>query len=153
MELTKKLDICLGHLHDLIISFEEAKETKTLSEDFFSDNLEHLEQIKEVMNSMERPQEPVEEPKETAATPAFLEDKISKTLFADFKKALSLNDRFRFQRDLFKGDAGLMDEALDRINAFKTYDEARDYLKEQYDWDWQSESAQAFDELLRKRFS
>lgn len=93
--------------------------------------------------------------KETASVsvnPAFLADKITKKLYADLKKSLSLNDKFRFQRDLFKGNAVIMNDALEQLNAYTRLDEALQYLNSEFQWDWESESAQAFRELLERRF-
>ncbi len=95
-------------------------------------------------------QEPV--PVKEPISSGFLGDKIGKQLFADFRQSLSLNDRFRFQRDLFGGNAMAMNAALDQINGFNTLPEAFDFLDNLFHWDWEQESAAAFKELLEKRF-
>ena len=48
-----------------------------------------------------------------------LNEVIQKKFLADFRKAFSLNDRFRFRRELFGGDEGRMNEAIRKINKMK----------------------------------
>ncbi|MCQ2351694.1 MAG: hypothetical protein MJ003_06980, partial [Paludibacteraceae bacterium] len=53
-------------------------------------------------------------------------------LIADLHKAIGLNDRIRFQRELFHGDAGLMNATVDFLNAVSSYTEAIKYLNENF---------------------
>ncbi|MDL2224268.1 hypothetical protein LJB92_03030 [Bacteroidales bacterium OttesenSCG-928-M06] len=82
----------------------------------------------------------------------FLGDKIGKKIFLDIRSSLSLNDRFRFQRDLFRGNNEIMDEALTQLNYFDSIKDALFYLDEQFSWDWEDPSVKAFKEVLKKRF-
>jgi primosomal protein N'' len=74
-------------------------------------------------------------------------------MYADLKKSLSLNDRFRFQRNLFENNAGLMDKTLDELNNLSTLKETLDYLNSRFAWNWENEPAGAFKEILEKRFT
>ena len=88
---------------------------------------------------------------EKQVTVGFLSDEIGKKIYADFRTSLTLNDKFRFQRDLFRNDAGKMNEALDYLNSLDSMDKALSYLNN-FDWNWEDESVQAFKEILEKRF-
>jgi hypothetical protein len=87
------------------------------------------------------------------ASPVFLGDRIIKTVYTDLKKSLSLNDRFRFQKDLFENNAVLMDKTLDDLNNLSSLPEMLDYLKNHFSWEWGNESVMAFKEILEKRFA
>lgn len=51
-------------------------------------------------------------------------------LAARFKATISLNDSFRFARELFEGDAEQMNRVLDRLSTFAHRDEAHAFLLE-----------------------
>ncbi|MDD2525744.1 MAG: hypothetical protein PHH63_05460, partial [Bacteroidales bacterium] len=68
-------------------------------------------------------------------------------------KALSLNDRFRFQRELFSNDAKYMDKVLDEVGSFKTLAEVLEYLKEKFNWSKDNEPAMDFIKIVIKKFS
>ena len=83
----------------------------------------------------------------------FLGDKIAKTLYADIKKSLSLNDSFRFQRELFAGNLPLMETTLNHLNDFHSLPDAIAYLKTHLAWNWDDEIVCDFVKILEKRFS
>lgn len=70
----------------------------------------------------------------------------------DIRQAISLGDRFLFQRELFAGNGEKMQRALDELNALDTLDEALEYVREHFDWDKESAAAQLFENVLRRRF-
>ena len=81
----------------------------------------------------------------------FLADEIDKKIHMDLSSCLTLNDRFRFQRDLFNGNVEQMNQTLKKLNDFNSMEEVVSYLSN-LDWDWENDSAQAFIEMLEKRF-
>lgn len=81
-----------------------------------------------------------------------LNEVIEKKILTDFRKAISLNDWFRFKRDLFKGNEALMNAAIHAIDGAATYDEAFSYLEERFPWDADDPTASDFLKLLEKRF-
>jgi hypothetical protein len=106
------------------------------------------------------PPTPIVAPTETPVAPnlpdsstGFLGDVIAKKIYADFSKSLNLNQRFMFQRDLFKGNAEGMNKALTQLNLCQRLREALDYLNENYTIQWDSESGTAFRDLLDKHFA
>lgn len=70
----------------------------------------------------------------------------------DIRQAISLGDRFLFQRELFAGNGEKMQRALDELNALDTLDEALEYVHEHFDWDKESTAAQLFENVLKRRF-
>jgi Tfp pilus assembly protein PilE len=60
-----------------------------------------------------------------------LNEVIQKKFLADFRKAFSLNDRFRFRRELFGGDEGRMNEAISDLNELQSFEDA-EYLFAQH---------------------
>ena len=71
----------------------------------------------------------------------------------DIRQAISLGDRFLFQRELFAGNGELMQKTLDEINAFGSLNEAMDYVLDNFDWDKESTAVQLFENVLKRRFS
>jgi hypothetical protein len=72
---------------------------------------------------------------------------------ADIRKLLSLNDRFRFQRELFDGDANLFNNLLDALNTMASYAEATDYIRAQMSWREDEEIVTEFYAVLERFYS
>ena len=71
----------------------------------------------------------------------------------DIRQAISLGDRFLFQRELFAGNGELMQKTLDEINNLGSLNEAMDYVLDNFDWDKESTAVQLFENVLKRRFS
>ena len=71
----------------------------------------------------------------------------------DIRQAISLGDRFLFQRELFAGNGELMQKTLDEINGLGSLSEAMDYVLDNFDWDKESTAVQLFENVLKRRFS
>ena len=71
----------------------------------------------------------------------------------DIRQAISLGDRFLFQRELFAGNGELMQKTLDEINGLGSLSEAMDYVRNNFDWDNESTAAQLFENVLKRRFA
>jgi hypothetical protein len=82
-----------------------------------------------------------------------LGDAIIKKIYADLNRSLSINQRFMFCRDIFRGSSEKMNEALNQLNTFQTITEAVNYLDSEFNISWDTESGAAFRELLEKRFA
>lgn len=72
------------------------------------------------------------------------------------KKKITINQRFMFVRELFKGNVEEFNQALDRLDNMQSYDEALIYLEKdfvkRYNWNIDSEEVIEFLELLAKRY-
>ena len=71
----------------------------------------------------------------------------------DLKHAISLNDSFRFVRELFAGDAARMNEVVRRLGEAPSLDKAMDIFASEVHPDEENEAAVDFMELLKKYFS
>ena len=70
---------------------------------------------------------------------------------ADIRQAISLGDRFLYQRELFGQNAELMQKTLTELNALGSFDEAMEYIS-RFGWDTESNSYQQFIVTLHRRF-
>ena len=69
----------------------------------------------------------------------------------DIRQAISLGDRFLYQRELFGQNAELMQKTLTELNALTSFDEAMAYIS-RFNWDTESNSYQQFLVTLHRRF-
>ncbi len=69
----------------------------------------------------------------------------------DIRQAISLGDRFLYQRELFGQNAELMQKALTELNALGSFEEAMNYIR-QFGWDTESSTYQQFIVTLHRRF-
>lgn len=82
----------------------------------------------------------------------FLNDLLEKNNLSDFRKAFSLNDRFRFRRELFGGDEERMNKAIHELNNLHSYEDSMAYLNNELKWNIEDEAVADFIKLLEKRF-
>ncbi|MEG1685669.1 MAG: hypothetical protein RR319_06985 [Bacteroides sp.] len=87
--------------------------------------------------------------KEKIAQPAVV---LSDTLLTDFSHSISLNDSFRFTRELFGGNGDKLSEAIKKIDGLHSFDEAMAYIKSVVQLNEDNEAAADFIELLKRRF-
>lgn len=64
-------------------------------------------------------------------------------------QAFSINDKFRFRRELFNGDEEDFAETLQLLAHMPNFEEARDYLEHDLLWDLKNDDVQAFLEILK----
>ena len=74
------------------------------------------------------------------------------TAVEDIRQAISLGDRFLFQRELFAGNGELMQKTLDEINGLGSLSEAITYIQDNFEWDKESTAVQLFENVLKRRF-
>lgn len=72
---------------------------------------------------------------------------------SDIRQAISLGDRFLFQRELFAGNGEQMQKTLEELNGLHTLSEAISYIQEHFDWDMESTAAGLFVNVLKRRFN
>ena len=84
------------------------------------------------------------------------DNSISSTLankkIDDIKQAINIGDRFRFQRELFRGNGEDMNKTLTYINLLITQEEALSFLQSKYGWASDNETVEDFYQLVRRRF-
>jgi len=81
-----------------------------------------------------------------------IEATLSHQKIDDIKKAISIGDRFRFQRVLFKGNGEDMNKTLNYLNQLATFEEAVSFLEAKYHWEKDNETAEDFYRILKRRF-
>lgn len=77
---------------------------------------------------------------------------IANQPIADLKQAISIADRFRFQRELFANNGEAMIKALDALNACTTFAEAEQLLINRLKLPTDNPAAADFIELVRRKF-
>ena len=80
-------------------------------------------------------------------------DSIGNKQVSDFNKAFSLNDRFRFSKELFSNSIADLNNAIADLNKKTTLDESILYLENELGWDIKNKAFSEFITLLKKRFS
>ena len=116
--------------------------------------------------SPEMPEEPEKpETPETPEMPESLETPeppapqkpVQASLFGapvtDIRHAISLGDRFLFQRELFGGKGELMQKTIDKLNGLNSLGEALSYIHDNFSWDKDSSTYELFVNVLRRRFN
>ena len=109
--------------------------------------------VPEPEEEMPMPPLPTDFPEPAEATsPLRVDQKLQRHLSKDIRKAFSLNDRFRFQRELFAGSANAMDTAIEHIEVMSSYGNAELYFFSQLHWDRDNQDVKDFMEIVRNHF-
>ena len=77
---------------------------------------------------------------------------MKKAKLTDLRKAFTLNDRFRFCRELFGGDEQRMNRVVNELNETYSYETSLTHLKSVTDWDFENDSVLDFLKLVERRF-
>ena len=73
-------------------------------------------------------------------------------IITDLKKAIGLNDRFRFRNDLFNKDEKLMLDTIEALNGLATMSDAKAYLSARFTWKEDDATVVYFYEILERKF-
>jgi hypothetical protein len=84
-------------------------------------------------------------------TASSLDKTLSESKITDLKKSINLNDKIRFQRELFKGNAALLNQTLDVLNESENKEDAMDFLSS-YEWDEENPTVKDFMKLVNRKF-
>lgn len=147
-ELSQEVDaVEVSSLSSVII---QSPEPVVVEEDEEGDSLivEEKPVITEEVPVVE--EEPVIEKKEEPKS-AVLGESIK--LAAGLRHSISLNDSFRFSRELFKGDTELMNRVVEQISVMSSYKTAVAFLSSKIEIDEEKEAVVDFLELLKKYFN
>ena len=74
-------------------------------------------------------------------------------LSAGLRHAISLNDSFRFSRELFGGNTDLMNRVIEQISVMSSYKTAVAFLSSKVELNEEKEAVNDFLELLKKYFN
>ena len=81
-----------------------------------------------------------------------IEDAYIRHKSKDLRSAFSINDTFRFRRELFGNSAADMSDAINLVIAMNSYEEAEDYFYGDLKWDPESDEVKEFMEIIRNHF-
>lgn len=110
--------------------------------------------VPELLEEMPMPPVPTDVPiaEDVPAGPMRVDEKLQRDLSRDIRKAISVNDRFRFQRELFAGSASAMNTAIEQVEMMKSYGNAELYFFSQLHWDRDNEVVKDFMTIVRNHF-
>jgi ribosomal protein L12E/L44/L45/RPP1/RPP2 len=92
--------------------------------------------------------------KENASQQATIAKKLEGSPISDLKKNISLNQRFQFCKDLFKGNNQEYEVTLERLNNTTREEALRilQTLKDKYSWNPDSMATKDFTDLVNRRY-
>ena len=135
---------------------EAAEEEEEEEEEEEAAAAEEEEEEEEEEGKKEEPaivEEPVVETvvKEEEPKSAVLGESLK--LSAGLRHAISLNDSFRFSRELFGGNTDLMNRVIEQISVMSSYKTAVAFLSSKVELNEEKEAVNDFLELLKKYFN
>lgn len=107
-----------------------------------------IEEVKDIESIQEPNVENQEEKEEEVAPKASIYGKA----VTDIRQAISIGDRFLYQRELFAQNAELMQRTLNELDQLHSFAEAMDYINMRFQWDQESNTYQQFIVTLHRRF-
>ena len=114
--------------------------------------LEEVEEEKETLQVVEsQSQIEVQETIKNVSAGSILGERIRPV--TDLRRYISLNDSFRFSRELFNGDSEQMNRVIEQISEMSSLDTAIAFLYSKVNVDEENEAMIDFQELLKKYFN
>ena len=78
--------------------------------------------------------------------------KMQSKPITDISTAIGLNDKFIFIRELFGGDKDQYQETIQLLNNFDTYENAINFLEENFDWSAEDPNFERLKELVQRKY-
>ncbi len=82
-----------------------------------------------------------------------LSSRLQSKPITDINKALGVNDKFLFAKELFNGDKARFKETIDVVNNANDFDEAMNYINENFAWDMDNPYAKMFIDLVNRKYN
>lgn len=141
---------------EAIVAEEKPVVIAAAAETAAAEEEEEEEEAEEEEGKKEEPaivEEPVVETvvKEEEPKSAVLGESLK--LSAGLRHAISLNDSFRFSRELFGGNTDLMNRVIEQISVMSSYKTAVAFLSSKVELNEEKEAVNDFLELLKKYFN
>lgn len=131
-DIQEKIEIIVEEKTSVEITIEETK-TKTLGDKLSQHNVSRNDLLSKKENGG-------------------IHASIANQKITDIRQAISLGDRFRFQRELFRNNGEEMNKMLTYINMLATYDEAIAFLITKYGWQEDNPAAVDFYQIIKRKF-
>lgn len=77
---------------------------------------------------------------------------IANKPITDIKQALSIADKFRFQRELFSNNGQKMNETFQLLNSCKSLQDAENFLATNFNWEMENENVKDFFNHVKRLF-
>ena len=84
--------------------------------------------------------------------PVRLDEALQRNMVKDLHHAFSLNDRFRYRRELFGNSDQVMEETLNHIGSMATFDGAENYFYNDLEWEYDSPEVADFMVIIKNYF-
>lgn len=81
-----------------------------------------------------------------------MSEKLKNRPIDNLQKAIGINDKFLFIKELFNGDATLYNETLQLLNEMDDLNRAIIYIQDNFKWDDSNETTIKFIDLIRRKF-
>ena len=81
-----------------------------------------------------------------------LDEALQRSMSRDLRKAFSLNDRFRYRRELFGNSDVEMNDTLNLVETMHSYSEAEEFFYGDLEWDSESPEVKDFMAVIRNHF-
>ena len=105
------------------------------------------------VNLIEDADEEVEDAdEEDDDVPLTLDEALQRNMSRDLRKAFSLNDRFRYRRELFANNDVEMNDTLNLVETMHSFSEAEDFFYGDLEWDKEAPEVIDFMNVIRNHF-
>lgn len=122
---------------------EEADEAEDSAEEEVPEEEEPEEEEEDTPAPAAEALSPIETPHKTA---------IFGAPVSELRQAISIGDRFLYQRELFDKNGELMQKTLQKIDELHSFEDALAYINNHFDWDTESTAYELFINALHRRF-
>jgi len=155
VEETPVIKITLDEI-EIIVEHETIVEQETIitqtTETVVSEVTAHIEEVKKATIADRMANQSTSRNEKLSHADNSLSASIANKKITDIKQAISIGDRFRFQRELFKSNGEDMNKTLTYLNQLATLDEAMSFLKSKYGWDSTNEAVEDFYQIVKRKF-
>ena len=97
-------------------------------------------------------EEVVDDEDEDDDVPLTLDEALQRNMSRDLRKAFSLNDRFRYRRELFANNDVEMNDTLNLVETMHSFSEAEDFFYGDLEWDKEAPEVIDFMNVIRNHF-
>lgn len=134
---------------------EVAQIAETLTGDEVKDQeaaeAEVVPEIDQAVEAIEKGEDKTEEKDEKEDLR--VDQMLSRKEARELRKAFTINDKFRFRRELFGNNDAEFADTLNTINAMHDADEAIEYLRDDKGWDLDNEDVKDFISIVTNHFA
>ena len=120
-------------------------EPEPVAEQPVAESVAEPEPVAEVEPELESEPDPDDQP-------LTLDEALQRDMTKDLRQAFSLNDRYRYRRELFGNSDSVMNETLNLIEAMHSFDEAEDYFYNDLQWEHDSPEVADFMVIIKNHF-